>query len=62
MAATSLGSMLQCLTIMMNAFHVEILADIQEKLPLLQLEAIASRPITCHLRKDISTFLVVTSF
>ena len=42
--------------------HGELLPDIQAKPPLSHLEAISSHPNTCHLRKETSILLAITSF
>lgn len=37
------------------SFHEEILPHIQSTPPLVQLEAVSSYPITCHMRKDTNS-------
>ncbi|KAK4818862.1 hypothetical protein QYF61_020081 [Mycteria americana] len=45
-----------------NRFSEEIFPNILSKLPLVQLEAISSCPITCYLGEQIDTHLATTSF
>lgn len=58
-SATSLDSLLQCLTIFLvkNFFP-----GIQPKPPLMKLEAITSHPVTCSLEEDNDPHLATTSF
>jgi len=45
-----------------HSFSKEIFPDIQCKAPLMQLEAIASRPIASYLGEETNTCLTTTSF
>jgi len=45
-----------------HSFSKEFFPNIQSKLPLAQLEAIASCPITCCLREETDSHLPTTSF
>ena len=45
-----------------NPFSEEIFPNIQSKPPLVQLEAISSRPITCYLGEETNPHLATTSF
>ncbi|KAK4814106.1 LOW QUALITY PROTEIN: hypothetical protein QYF61_008201, partial [Mycteria americana] len=45
-----------------HPFSKEIFPNIQSKPPLVQLEAISSRPITCYLGEETDTHLATTSF
>ena len=58
-SATSLGSLFQCLTILSVK---KVFPNSQAKPPLMQLEAIASHPITSYLGEETNTCLTTTSF
>ena len=58
-STTSLGSLFQYFD---NPFSEEIFPNIQSKPPLVQLEAIFSRPVTCYLGEETDTHLTTTSF
>jgi len=45
-----------------HSFSKEIFPNIQSKLPLMQLEAIASHPIASYLGEETNTRLTTTSF
>jgi len=45
-----------------RSFSKEIFPNIQSKPPLVQLEAMASRPITSYLGEETNTCLTTTSF
>jgi len=45
-----------------HSFSKEIFLNIQFKLPLVQFEAISSRPITSYLAEETNTGLTATSF
>jgi len=45
-----------------NSFSKEIFPNIHSKPPLTQLEAIASRPVTCFLGEETNTHLATTTF
>ncbi|KAK4827680.1 hypothetical protein QYF61_020814, partial [Mycteria americana] len=58
-STTSLGSLFQCL---ITPFSEVKFPNIQSKPPLVQLEAISSRPITCYLGEESDPHLSTTSF
>ena len=58
-STTSLGSLFQCLTTLSGE---EIFPNTQSKPPLVQLEAISSRPIACYLGRETDPHLATTSF
>jgi len=45
-----------------KSFSKEIFPNIQSKPPLMQLEALSSRPITSYLGEETNTYLATTSF